>query len=205
MTRVVAVLPIIALGISGCGGGGGNDFEGAICGGLRDISSSRDAEIVAEEIAASVEAALNSLSSNATYSNESVLGTNSGSVLITGSLSSANNVSCGSDCIRSSSSSSVVAEFSNFSRFDNTGKISGSVVFNSSRSSTQSGLSFFSSSNVSVSDNGSSITFDSGFSDPLCAEPLVGIRSTILSMGSSGSSASSQSGSITNSAGTTSF
>ncbi len=188
------------LALSGCGSDDGGQ-TGAFCGGIRQIASDFDASQAAGTIAAAIEDALAPLG-NGNFNAETRSGA-TGTIAVTGSLSSFSNRSCGIDCISSGNNDSVVAVLSNYSADSGGARITGTVNYSDTTGSQQSGLSFFTFGSVSVSDNGSAITYDATDDDPLCNPRVNGLRDTISALSSSGpsSSFSAQSGSLTASGG----
>lgn len=95
---------------------------------------------------------LDSLSTGS-FTDEEVYGT-TGTAIATGHINYENNVSCGSDCIRSSSDVSITVVFNNYKGpvADNEDvTLTGTVTYSDTTWSRQSGLSYTSGGSISVS------------------------------------------------------
>jgi len=199
--RTALAVPLLATVIVGCDLQG----DGADCGGIRPIEDIFDASVAAGDIAWTVESAIATLP-DGTYNGRQVDGY-TGLISITGTISRSLNQSCGTVCETTFNNHDIIATLTDYSVGLGDPTVNGIVDYSDTTGSTQSGLSYFTSGSISISDNGLSISYDSTIFDSSCKPSTVGLIDTISAVSSSGSSSSSsdQGGILTASGGSFTF
>jgi hypothetical protein len=199
--RIAVAVPLLATVLAGCDLQG----DGADCGGIRPIEDIFDASVAAGDIASTVESALVTLA-DGSYTDRLILGY-TGSISITGDISRSLNQSCGTVCETTFNNHDIIATLTDYSVGLGDPMVNGIVDYSDTTGSTQSGLSYFTSGSISISDNGLSISYDSTIYDSSCKPSTVGLIDTISAISSSGSSSSSsdQGGILTASGGSFTF
>ncbi len=130
--------------LTGCGGGGGGQG-----GNFDSILSNGDAEDVINTITTAVDA-VDSDISGSTFLNVTSPGQTGGSATVNG-YKTYSQTSCGTDCISDTNYTEITIEFSNYIILDGIEISSGTVYYTETRTSRQSGLSYSSTTSISLS------------------------------------------------------
>jgi len=194
------------------------DTDTSKCTGLRSIVTPSDAQEASGEIMQAIKSAVGELApllalgsgGSSSYSivmEDDIVNGLTGSAVITGSRSYDGDVSCGTNCSQTTNNTNVVATLSNFSVTENGARITGSINYSSMNSSQLFDGDRTYNSRVEISDNGSPIEYDSSYNEPMCSEPLIGLKDTITGLYSNGDPIVTESltGDISTPAGTVSF
>lgn len=141
---------VLACALLACGGSSGSGS------GSTPITDEYVAESSIKAIARTVESEVLGQLSTGTFNSTAVNG-EAGTARVTGTESSSQGVSCGTDCVRSTYSADVTIVFDNFTGAPYTNAkvfLNGTITYRESRTSTQQGLSYASTSTVSIQSSG---------------------------------------------------